>query len=150
MAQSYSSALVQVPVDRVWRVFGDFAALADWHPAITAGEIEQGSSPFAVGAVRKLRLADGSTVRERLVAFDSFRRSYGYEMLEGPFPVRNYRATVRVAPVTDTGVTFAEWSACYDITTDPETDHRAADLDRVFREDVFATGLAALGRICAE
>ncbi|SDK09093.1 Polyketide cyclase / dehydrase and lipid transport [Actinopolyspora mzabensis] len=149
MAESYSSALVQAPVDRVWRVFGDFAALADWHPAIIAGELEQDSSPFAVGAVRELRLADGSTVRERLIAFDSLRRSYGYEMLEGPFQVRNYRAMVRVAPVTTTGATFAEWWASYDPAPEPDTD-RAAELDRVFREDVFATGLAALGRVCAE
>ncbi|ASU78279.1 SRPBCC family protein [Actinopolyspora erythraea] len=144
MAESYSSALVDAPVERVWRVFGDFAALADWHPAITAGEIEQNSSPFVVGAVRKLWLADGSTVRERLVSFDSVRCSYGYEMLEGPFPVRNYRATVRVTPVTATGATFAEWSAHYDADAD-----QVVELDRVFREDVFAAGLAALARICA-
>lgn len=145
MAESYSSAIVEAPPERVWRVLGDFAALADWHPSITAGEIENDSSPFAAGAVRKLWLADGSTVRERLIAFDSSPRSYGYEMLEGPFPVRNYRAAVRVMPVTSTGATFAEWSARFDAEAE-----QIAELDRVFSEDVFAAGLAALTRICAD
>ncbi|NYH78111.1 hypothetical protein FHR84_001433 [Actinopolyspora biskrensis] len=140
MAESYASAVIPAPVDRVWQRFGDFAGLAEWHPAVTALELE-GGAPTEVGVVRRLWLSDGSPIRERLTAFDSISRGYGYEMLEGPFQVRTYRAAVRLAPVTATGATFAEWSACYDTDADQE-----AELDRVFVTEVFASGLAGLAR----
>ena len=36
-----------------------------------------------------------------------------YEMIQGPLPVSNYLATVRL-PITDGNRTFAEWSAEFD------------------------------------
>lgn len=76
---------------------------------------------------------------ERLVAPDDEHRTLTYDIVESPFAVRRYVATIRVAPVTDAGTTFVEWST--------ESGADAADeeeLMRTFGDGVFAGGLAGL------
>lgn len=41
------------------------------------------------------------------LALDDHERSSTDEILESPFPVRNYRSTVRVVALTSTGESFA-------------------------------------------
>lgn len=143
MAESYASVIVAVPSDRVWPVLRDFGSLPWWHPGIDACVLESDRPPTELGCVRALTLADGANVRERLTAMDDSAGSYSYEMLHGPFPIRTYRATMRLAPVTATDETFVEWYAHYDAEEADE-----ANLDHVFASDVFAAGLAGLSRYC--
>lgn len=139
MPRPYSSGLVPATADQVWSVVRDFNGLPGWFSVITNSEIEQGSNGM-VGCVRKLTLGDGGVVRERLVALDDTDRSYTYEFTDpGPFPVRSYRSTVRVAPVTDTGEAFVEWWAWYD----SEAADEAAMTD-TFATGVYATAIAEL------
>ncbi|WP_243793496.1 SRPBCC family protein [Saccharopolyspora gloriosae] len=140
MTRSYASAVVPATADQVWALVRDFNGLPQWHPAIKTSEIEAGASPAEVGATRRLTLADGGVVRERLVALDDTARAYTYEITEGPFPVRSYRSTIRVLPITATGQSFVEWYSDYD--TDAAEEEK---LDQVFGGGVFGTGLKALG-----
>ncbi|MFR9727585.1 SRPBCC family protein [Saccharopolyspora sp. MS10] len=139
MARSYASAVVPATADEVWALVRDFGGLPGWHPAISSGELEAGASAAEVGAVRRLVLGDGGQVRERLVALDDAARSCTYDITEGPFPVRSYRSTIRVLPITATGAAFVEWSADYGADAADE-----ARLDQIFGGAVFGTGLAAL------
>ncbi|MHA6805100.1 SRPBCC family protein [Salinifilum ghardaiensis] len=139
MARSYASATVDAPADAVWRVVRDFDGLPQWHPAIATSRIEDGRPADAVGCVRHLTMPDGSVVRERLVDLDDVARSYTYEIVEGPFPVRKYRATLHVAPVTVDDASFVEWYADFDAEAADEE-----ELDGTFSRDVFAAGLQAL------
>ncbi|GAB2664407.1 SRPBCC family protein [Saccharopolyspora gloriosae] len=140
MARSYASAVVPATADAVWELVRDFNGLPRWHPAIKTSEVEGGASPAEVGAVRRLTLADGGVVRERLVALDDAARAYTYDITEGPFPVRSYRSTIRVLPITATGQAFVEWYSDYDADAGDEP-----NLDEVFATGVFGTGLRALG-----
>lgn len=139
MAKSYASAVIEAPAERVWEVVRDFDGLPRWHPAIASSEIEGGGPADAVGCVRRLTLGDGGTVRERLVVLDDTDRRYTYDIVEGPFPIRSYRSTIRVAPVTATGHAFVEWWAHYDAEAADEP-----NLDRTFADGVYATGLTGL------
>jgi len=139
MARSYASAVVPASADEVWSLVRDFNGLPNWHPAITGSEIEGGGSAEAVSAVRALTLADGGAVRERLVGLDDVGRSYTYEIVTGPFPIRSYRSTIRVLPVTATGQAFVEWFGDYDADAADE-----AELDKAFAGGVYGTGLKAL------
>jgi hypothetical protein len=138
MPKPYASAVIPVSADLVWEKIRDFGNIAEWHPGITGGELESGVGD-QVGAVRRLTGTGGEIFRERLLALDDTARSYTYEFVESPFPVRSYEATLRVTPVTDTGHAFAEWTATYDADAEDE-----ANLTRTFSRGVFATGLAAL------
>lgn len=139
MAKSFASMVIPASADRVWAVVRDFNGLPAWHPAISASELADGAHPTEVGAVRELALADGATVREQLVALDDVERSYTYDMLSGPFPIRTYRSTVRVFPITDSDQSLVEWFAHYDAEAADE-----AELDKTFAQGVYGAGLQGL------
>lgn len=141
MPKSYASGLVPASADDVWGVIRSFDGLAGWHPAIETSEIEGGGSRQEVGCVRRLTLAGGGSVAERLLMLDDAGRSYTYEFTDaGPFAVRSYRSTISVTPVTATGQAFVQWWAWFDADADAE-----AQLATTFADAVFAAGIAALG-----
>lgn len=116
MSLAYVSSVIDSDVDSVWSVLGDFHGIPAWIGRIRSNEPENGSGRGDVGSVRRLTLdPDGHRARERLVAYDGPGRSYSYEFAdEIPFPVRTYRGTVHVLPITDGGTTFLEWYGEFD------------------------------------
>ncbi len=138
MPRPYSSAVVPAPADQVWAVLAVFNGLPDFHPAIAASELTSGEEG-QVGAVRRLTLGDGGVVVEDLLALDAPGRTLTYSILESPFAVRRYVATIRVVPVTATGQAFVEWFAEYDADGADE-----AQLTELFAGGVFGAGLASL------
>jgi hypothetical protein len=139
MAKAYASAVVPGPVERVWHAVRDFDGLPAWHPGIAASRIEEDLPAAQVGCVRALTLGDGGVVRELLVSLNDIDRSYTYDILDSPFPIRSYRSTIRLAPITDTGQTFAEWWTHFDAEGEDEP-----ELLETFGGGVFATGLKGL------
>ena len=81
---------VPAGAEQIWKLIGQFNALPDWHPAVEKSELEEG------GQVRKLTLAGGGTIVERLVSSDDDERVYTYTIESSPLPVANYQATIRV------------------------------------------------------
>ena len=109
-----------VPAQMVWTTIGGFNALPDWHPAVEKSDLEKG----AQGTVRTLHLAGGGTIVERLEKIDDKERLYSYSILEGPLPVANYTATIRVR---DTGLGCeVEWSSEFEPSGATEGDATAA------------------------
>lgn len=141
MATSYASVVVPASAEETWDLVRDFDGLPRWHPSIQVSTIEDGGRAAEVGCVRRLTLADGGVVRERLCALDDESRCCSYCFVESPFPVRSYLATLRVRPVTDNGHAFVEWFAQYDCESADQ-----ASLDVTFGEGVFGTGLRQLAR----
>lgn len=145
MPRPYASGVVAAPVDKVWtqiRAFGDLPAFL---PAIARCEIVEGVDAQP-GAVRRLTLATGGDpFDERLLALDDPARTLTYAFVgANPFGVRRYVSTVRVSPVTDTGESFVEWWAEYDADAGQE-----ADLDRIFAQDVYGSGITGLRKLLA-
>ena len=116
MSIAYVSTVIDHDVDAVWSVLGDFHGIPAWIGRIRSNDPENGSGRGTVSSVRKLTLEpDGHQARERLVAYDGPGRRYSYEFAdEIPFPVRTYRGTVHVLPITDAGTTFLEWYGEFD------------------------------------
>lgn len=141
MPETIATAVIPAGVDAVWGVVREFNGLPTWHPAIATSELESDGASDRVGAVRHLGLAgdDGGEVREVLAALNDSERTLVYEILSSPFPVRLYRSTIQVFPVTETGESFVAWSVVFDCD--------ASDADQmigVFRDGVYATGLRGL------
>jgi Polyketide cyclase / dehydrase and lipid transport len=131
MATAYYSRTLPVPVDVVWDTVADFHGLAEWIERIVQITPEGGDGPGVVGSVRRITLADGRVVGERLVAYDPNGRTYSYEFAsEHPFPVRSYRATVRLLPIIEDDTTFMEWFGEYDCDAADEQSCRDQFLDR--------------------
>lgn len=139
MPEALASAVVPAPAGTVWSIVRDFNGLPSWHPAIEASDLEGDTRADQVGAVRRLMLGDGSEVREALVTLDDRYRVLTYAILTSPFPVDDYRSTIRVTPLTTTGESFVAWSVEFDC--DRGDSER---LSRFFSEDVFGAGLRGL------
>jgi hypothetical protein len=95
---------LNVAADEVWKLIGGFNTLPDWHPAIEKSELEE------EGNMRRLSLAGGGTVVEKLVKLDDNERVYTYSIIDSPLPVKNYEATIRVKDDGE-GHTTVEWSS---------------------------------------
>jgi hypothetical protein len=141
MPRPYASGVVPASADQVWATVRDFNGLPGWHPNIAESTLDS-ESGAEVGAVRRLVLADGGVVVERLVSLDDDARSQTYEILESPFAVRRYVSTFRVFPVTDTGQAFMEWWSEFDADAADEE-----QLNATFAGGVYGGGIAALKKL---
>ncbi len=133
VAQANASIELPASAGTVWQLIGGFGSLPDWLSYIPASELGEG------GRVRRLANPVGETIVERLVAFDEAARSYTYAILEAPFPVVNYRATLRVRE-NGSNASTVEWSGTF--TPRDATDDETIRLFRGIYED----GLAELAK----
>ena len=104
MAKVDMKTNLNVTADEVWKLIGGFNTLPDWHPAIEKSELEE------EGSMRRLSLAGGGTIMEKLEKLDDNERVYSYSIIDSPLPVSNYKATIRVKE-DDEGKTTVEWSS---------------------------------------
>ena len=95
---------LNVAADELWKLIGGFNALPDWHPAVEKSELED------EGSVRKLSLAGGGTIVEKLVKKSDTERLYSYTIEDSPLPVANYTSTIRVMD-DGKGNSQVEWSS---------------------------------------
>lgn len=116
MTIAYVSSALDVGIDTTWSVLRDFHGMAAWVGRIRSSVAEGGMLEGAVGSIRRLSMdPDGRAVRERLVHYDPPGHRYSYEFVdEIPFPVRSYRGTVHLLPITDRDGTFVEWFGEFD------------------------------------
>lgn len=144
MARAYASTILDATLPTVWATIRDFNGLPSWHPGIARSEIEDGLDADVVGCVRRFFLQDGTMVRERLLHLCDRTSSFSYNFETPAFPVTNYRARVRLMPVTDTGRTFAEWEATFD-----ERPGEAGKYADMISNGVFQSGWNALKQALA-
>ena len=111
------STVIDAPVDAIWRLLRDFNGHESWHPAIAESRIEAGEAGDSVGSVRAFRLADGSTLREQLIALSDRGRELTYCLLEAPLPLIDYVASMKLRPITDGDRTLG---SLYDLIPAPK------------------------------
>lgn len=141
MPKAFVSTVISAPLERVWRVVGDFNGLAAWMPGMKDSVIEPGKKDTEIGAVRKLSMAGTKDVlRERLEVFSPDEFLITYSVLEGPLPVKNIRTSMRLRPITDVYGTLGEWS------TEFETEKGKEEEGEQFMARVFHAGFRSLKR----
>jgi Polyketide cyclase / dehydrase and lipid transport len=140
MARSYYSVVLNHSAQQVWEVIRLFDHYA-WAGVESETVIEEGRRGDQVSAIRRVTVGD-RIIRQKLLAHSDLERSYTYALCDPPpVPVRNYIATIRVAPVLEDDRAFIEWWAIFDCA--------AEDYDRWtrhFTHEGFAKWLAALRR----
>lgn len=124
------SAVLDSDAARAWSVLKKFGEIQRWHPAIVESGIEDNQPDGMVGCIRKLVLADGAVVRERLLSVDDRNLTFSYRFEEAPLPLDNYVATVKLAPLTGQSKAFISWSASFELR-EPS---RAEQYQEVIRE----------------
>jgi uncharacterized protein YndB with AHSA1/START domain len=145
MAKAYASTIIKAPVEAVWPVVRDFNSLPKWAPSIAKSKIEGGLDADVVGCIRSFHTHDGGHIRERLLALDDANYSFTYNFEKPAFPIRNYIATLRLYPVTNGDMTFAEWTATFDEGPGDEGKY-----ERQISKDVFTVNLASLSKLISK
>jgi len=95
----------------VWKYVGDFNGFDLWHPQVRSSTVK--GTDNKAGAVRTLKLSDGSELVEKLLKYNAAETSYTYTSMKSPFPIKNYVATISVSPAAG-GKTLMKWSATFD------------------------------------
>ena len=114
MTKVSMSTDLNASADEVWKLIGGFNALPDWHPAVEKSELEQ------EGQQRRLSLAGGGTIVERLEKVDDNSRTYTYSITDSPLPLMNYVATITVSGEGDNCT--VDWSGEFTAAGAPEGD----------------------------
>lgn len=120
MAKVSMSLNLPVPIDQAWRLIGGFNALPDWHPAVEKSQLEDG------GRLRRLQIAGGATLVERLDTFSENDHCYTYTIEQGPLPVAQYKATIRLRQDPGRPGCVVDWSSEFAPSGAPEGDAVAA------------------------
>jgi hypothetical protein len=145
MVRVVKSTVLRSPIDRVWEVLRDFNGFDRWHPAVATSGTERGRPADQVGCVRRLRLKDGSELREQLITLSDLERCFSYCLLDTPIPLFNYVAHVRLVPVTDGDRTFWSWQSSF--TTRRGEEQAMA---RLVGEEIYQAGFAAIRQYLGE
>ena len=120
------SAVLEGNAEQVWSVLKKFGEIRSWHPSIVDSEIEGGLPDGLTGCIRKLVLADGAVVRERLLSVDDRALTLSYQFEEAPLPLDNYVATVRLVALTERSQTLITWVANFDLQEPNTAEHYQA------------------------
>lgn len=116
MAKVHETVSLRGSVDEVWAAIGGFNNLPQWHPAVASSTLEEG------GRVRRLQLANGASLLERLHSFSERERSYSYSIEQGPLPVARYRSLLHVHEPAGGAGCRVEWSGEFAADGVPETE----------------------------
>ncbi len=115
MAKVNMTTDLDVAADELWNLIGGFNTLPDWHPAVENSELQD------EGSMRKLSLAGGGTIIEKLVKSSPEERVYSYTIEDSPLPVSNYQAEIKVKDNGE-GKSSVEWSSEFSAEGAPEDD----------------------------
>jgi hypothetical protein len=141
MLEVYRSSVIPAPAKRVWALVRDFNAMPEWNATIRSSIIENGPAD-RIGCHRILTFDDGSVWIHELTAFSDAEMTIAYSIIGMPpvtkIPMRDYRAVIRLEPVTDGAQCFITWRATL------ETDHEDAVRERAGA--VFEAGFDGLKR----
>ena len=111
---------LDVPADALWRLVAAFGDTS-WMPG-GAQVTLHGSGP---GMERRIQAGPDKVIRERLEFADAASRTLVYTIPENvPFPVKDYRATMRV--LTKGAGSELDWSASFEPVGASEADARKA------------------------
>ena len=96
MAKFSGSMIVKVTHNKAWRILSDFGGIHKFHPTVETSPIIHGDET-GLGATRRCHFTDGSSVVERVIAWEE-GRSYEVELSEFSMPFKSATARLSVAP----------------------------------------------------
>jgi hypothetical protein len=107
----------------VWSLVSDFVGLIEALAAQFDAPVSITHEGEGIGSIRRIRLGDRLIV-ERLESFDDVTRRYSYSVLEGPYPIADYVASVEVDGLSADRCRVA-WTGRFDAAGVPEDDAAA-------------------------
>ena len=117
-------------VTNVWQMISDFGDIKAW----ATGKVVK-TEGLGIGMIRHIEF-DSDIVVERCEAHDDAQMSFTYRLLESPWPMSNYVATV-ILTSAGPGKTLIEWSSNY------QASDEQAEAARNLIENTYRKGFIA-------
>lgn len=130
MEQVYVKEALPASAEAVWQLIRNFHDISAW---ASSGRILE-TNGDGVGAVRRVQTPLGLAV-ERCEMHDEQGRQFSYALLESPWPLINYVATVKVSPCSESQCDI-EWSSQYDA---PPGMSLKGDVEKMYRDSFIKT-----------
>ena len=118
MINVMASSVINAPVSPVWELIRDFGALGSWLPGVKSCVIEGDDPGDRVGAIRRLEMGDVGVIREQLLALSDVDHAVTFSIVESALPLRNYRSTISLLPITKSDHTFIQWRGQFEAPAD--------------------------------
>lgn len=131
MAHIHETVELDADPQQVWEVAGDPGRIADWLPVL--------SSSRAEGGERECTMTNGAELKERILEHSDEERSYTYEIVDAPMPLRSYRS--RLSVHGHDGHSHVDWEAEFE----PEDAGQEQELVETFTQ-TYRDGLESLRR----
>src|SRR5262249_45277673 len=132
-----ASGIIDAPLERVWNLVSNFNNVGRWHPDVTSSVLDVGSGK-ETGSERTVRLRNGMTIRERLIAIASHDHFYTYSVIESPLPMRNHESKIRLVSVSNFQ-TRVIWTARFEVL-----ERDAKTFGESVKNGVLETGIEGL------
>lgn len=129
MAHIHETIEVDADPQQVWAIAGDPGRIADWVPALSSSREEAGQ--------RECTMTNGAELKERILEHSDEERSYTYEIIEAPVPLRSYRS--RLSVHGHDSHSHVDWEADFE----PEQPEQEAELVEAFTQ-TYREGLESL------
>ncbi|MBD8480405.1 SRPBCC family protein [Pseudomonas coleopterorum] len=143
MASVKHTAIIDADPQSIWHVLRQFNSIAEWHSGVAHCTVEDGKSADTGGSIRKLMLADGGVVRQRLLSIDNdlMELSYGHE--ESELCITDFLADIKVRTEGDGSQSTVTWQAHFDMTNQDVTCHSVVSAFIIQGQQSLASKLMA-------
>jgi len=125
MTNVYESAIIDLPIDTVWKVVRplDFA----FNPNVVSSVVEGKDSLTDVGSVRKVLYKDNTSQTIKLIELSDTNRFVSWDLISSSPPAHVLSAsyTLHLRNVTATNATFISWSVDFSKDVSVEVHHDA-------------------------
>ncbi|MFT9164204.1 MAG: SRPBCC family protein [Komagataeibacter saccharivorans] len=144
MINVMASSVLNAPVSSVWGLIRDFGALGLWLPGVKSCAIEGDDPGDRVGAIRRVEMGDVGVIREQLLALSDVDHAVTFSIIESALPIRNYRSTITLLPITDGDRTFIRWRGQFEASAE-----HAASMEARMPTHIYQPAFDRLAEILA-
>jgi uncharacterized protein YndB with AHSA1/START domain len=117
---------IKASPDDVWAVLADLPATRHWLPGVTMANMN--------GDVRVCRMADGQEIHERISDISPDRRSYRFEHLRVPLPVRTSGGTFTITAGPDPDTATVTLTTTFEALDPTGTDQLTGTIHGAFQQ----------------
>ncbi|MFT8809468.1 SRPBCC family protein [Gluconobacter sp.] len=144
MIHVMASSIIPASVSSVWGLIRDFGALGNWLPGVKSCVIEGADPGDRVGAIRRLEMGDVGMIREQLLALSDVDHAVTFSIIESALPIRNYRSTISLLPITKSDHTFIQWRGQFEASVE-----HAASMEARMPTEIYQPAFDRLAGILA-
>ncbi|MFT8720037.1 SRPBCC family protein [Acetobacter sp.] len=144
MIHVMASSVINAPVSSVWKLLRDFGTLGRWLPGVKSCVIEGDDPGDRVGAIRCVEMGDVGVIREQLLALSDVDHAVTFSIIESALPIRNYRSTINLLPITASNGTFIQWRGQFEASAD-----HAASMEARMPTQIYQLAFDKLSEILA-